>query len=167
MGAMGAMGADERLFRLVPRGSVDSFENLSLPGAPLRNRTVDLLLTIWRHRGRCRSLAQVSGSYRVVRRLISAGAVAALCCCTFSGSSSQRSLVCKMRLCCRNKSSILRSVLMRIGRRRLQATLAPRCELPAARSFVVVGAVHCPAAACRRRSRPTALLYLYAVRRWV
>jgi len=41
----------------------------------------DPRLTIWRHRGRCRSLAQVNGSYRVVRRLVSAGAVAALWCC--------------------------------------------------------------------------------------
>src|SRR5690348_11592924 len=43
---MGAMGADERLSRLVPRRSSDLFEKMSLPGAPLRNRTVDLLLTI-------------------------------------------------------------------------------------------------------------------------
>src|SRR5215472_16957520 len=43
---MGAMGADERLSRLVPRRSSGLFEKLSLPGAPLRNRTVDLLLTI-------------------------------------------------------------------------------------------------------------------------
>jgi hypothetical protein len=41
----------------------------------------------------------------------------------------------------------------------------PRCELMAARSFVVVGAGRCPAAVCRRRSRPSALLYLSAVRR--
>jgi hypothetical protein len=44
--------------------------------------TVDLLLTIWRHRARCRSLAQVSGSYGLVRRPVSAGAVAAPWCCT-------------------------------------------------------------------------------------
>jgi integrase len=37
--------------------------------------------------------------------LISAGTVAALCCCTFSGSSSRRLLVCTIRLCYRNKSS--------------------------------------------------------------
>jgi hypothetical protein len=45
-GATGAMGADERLPRLVPRQSSELFEKLSLPGAPLLNRTVDLLLTI-------------------------------------------------------------------------------------------------------------------------
>jgi hypothetical protein len=84
---------------------------------------------IWRYRGRCRSLAQVSGSYRIGRRLIPVGAVAALCCCSFSGSSSQRSLACKIRLCCRNRSSTLRSMLIGFGRRSLQATLTPRCEL--------------------------------------
>jgi hypothetical protein len=41
----------------------------------------------------------------------------------------------------------------------------PRCELLAATSFVVVGAGHCPMAACQRRSQPTALLYLCAVQR--
>jgi hypothetical protein len=46
MDAMGAMRADERLFRLVPRRSSVSFEKLPLAGAPLPNRTVDLLLTI-------------------------------------------------------------------------------------------------------------------------
>jgi hypothetical protein len=40
------MGADERLSRPVPRRLFDSFEKMYLPGAPLRNRTVDLLLTI-------------------------------------------------------------------------------------------------------------------------
>ena len=30
----------------------------------------DRLLTIWRHRGHCRSLAQVSGSYGIVQRLV-------------------------------------------------------------------------------------------------
>ena len=40
------MGAEARLLRLVPRRSFASFENGSWPGAPLRNRTVDLLLTI-------------------------------------------------------------------------------------------------------------------------
>jgi len=42
----GAMGADERLSQSVPRRLFDSFEKMSLPGAPLRNRTVDLLLTM-------------------------------------------------------------------------------------------------------------------------
>jgi hypothetical protein len=65
-GAMGATSADERLSRLVPRRSSELFEKLSLSGAPLRNRTVDLLLTIWRQMGRRRSLVQVSGSFRVV-----------------------------------------------------------------------------------------------------
>jgi hypothetical protein len=51
-----------------------------------RCKLVDLLLTIWRHRGRNRSLAQVSGSYRVVWRLIPAGAVAAFWCCTTSSA---------------------------------------------------------------------------------
>jgi hypothetical protein len=45
-GAVGAMGADERLSQSVPRRLFYSFEKLSLPGAPLLNRTVDLLLTI-------------------------------------------------------------------------------------------------------------------------
>ena len=45
-GAVGAMGADERLSRSVPRRLFYSFEKMSLPGAPLRNRTVDLLLTM-------------------------------------------------------------------------------------------------------------------------
>jgi hypothetical protein len=45
-GAMGAMGAAKRLSRPVPRRSSKLFEKMSLPGAPLRNRTVDLLLTI-------------------------------------------------------------------------------------------------------------------------
>jgi len=45
------MGAEERLSGLVPRRSSESFGKLSLPaGAPLRNRTVDLLLTIENHR---------------------------------------------------------------------------------------------------------------------
>jgi hypothetical protein len=44
--AVGAMGADERLSQSVPRRLFDSFEKLSLPGALLGNRTVDLLLTI-------------------------------------------------------------------------------------------------------------------------
>jgi hypothetical protein len=54
------------------------------------------LFTIWRHGGRRRSLAQVGGSYRIVRRLISAGAVAALWCCTFRvvGSSDHLSTRC-------------------------------------------------------------------------
>jgi hypothetical protein len=70
-----------------PQSRASVFSNHTvLAGAPLRNRTVDLLLTIWRHRGRCRPLAQVSGSYRVVRRLVSAGAVAALWCCTTFGA---------------------------------------------------------------------------------
>jgi len=43
-------------------------------------------------------------------------------------------------------------------------TEPPRCELLAARSFVVVGAGRCPVAACRGRSRPKALLYSCAVR---
>jgi hypothetical protein len=41
---------------------------------------------------------------------------------------------------------------------------APRCELLAARSLVVVGAGRCPAPAYGSRSRPVALLYLCAVR---
>ena len=44
---------------------------------------------------------------------------------------------------------------------------SPRCELLAARPFVVVGAGRCSAAACRRRSWSTALLYFYAARRSV
>jgi hypothetical protein len=56
--------------------------------------TVDLLLTIWRQGGRCRSLAQVSGSYWVARGSVSAGAVAAPWCCTFSRGSSKGLLVC-------------------------------------------------------------------------
>lgn len=49
---------------------------------------------------------------------------------------------------------------------RLPATTQPipRCELMAARSFAVVGAGHRPVASFQRRSRPTALLYLSAVR---
>ena len=52
---MGAMGADERLSPPVPRWLSELFEKISLPGAPLRNRTVDLLLTmqadtVWRRR---------------------------------------------------------------------------------------------------------------------
>src|SRR6476660_6594237 len=43
----------------------------------------------------------------------------------------------------------------------LLTALAPRCELLAARSLMVVGAGRCPAAACR--SRPMALLYLCAL----
>jgi len=39
-GAVRAMGADERLSQSVPRRLFDSFEKPSLPGAPLRNRTV-------------------------------------------------------------------------------------------------------------------------------
>lgn len=39
-------------------------------------------------------------------------------CCTkvlhFLGGSSQRPLICRMRLCCRNKSSTLRSVLVSV-----------------------------------------------------
>jgi hypothetical protein len=50
------------------------------------------LVTIWRHEGQCRSLAQVSGSYGIIRRVVSVGAVAALWCCTLSGSSSRRPL---------------------------------------------------------------------------
>jgi hypothetical protein len=40
----------------------------------------------------------------------------------------------------------------------------PRCELLEPRSFAVVGAGHWSATTCRSRSRPTALLYLCAVR---
>lgn len=40
------MAADDRLSRLVPHRSSKLFEKPSLPGAPLRNRTVDLLLTM-------------------------------------------------------------------------------------------------------------------------
>jgi hypothetical protein len=43
---MGAMSADERLSPPVPRWLSNVFEKISLPGAPLRNRTVDLLLTM-------------------------------------------------------------------------------------------------------------------------
>lgn len=51
-----------------------------------------------------------------------------------------------------------------VGRVRQSVELrAPRCELLAARSFVVVGAGRCSATACRSRSRPMALLYLCAV----
>ena len=49
--------------------------------------------------GRCASVTRVSGSSRVARRPVSVGAVAALSCCTFPGSSSQRPIVCTMRLC--------------------------------------------------------------------
>jgi len=76
--------------------------------------TVDLLHAIWRHGGRCRSLRQVSSSYWVGWRLVSSGTVAALWCCTFSGGSSQGLLICKIRLCCRNKASTLRSVFMSV-----------------------------------------------------
>ena len=64
--------------------------------------------------GRCRSLRQVSSSYWVGWRLVSSGTVAALWCCTFSGGSSQGLLICKIRLCCRNKASTLRSVFMSV-----------------------------------------------------
>ena len=89
--------------------------------------------------GRCTSVTQVSGSSRVARRPVSVGAVAALSCCTFPGSSSQRPIVCKMRLCCRYRSSTLRSA-------------------------AVVGAGRRSGAVWRGRSRPVALLYLGAVR---
>ena len=68
------------------------------PEGKAKHGTVDHLLAIWRHKGQCRSLAQMSGSNRVARRPVWVGAVAALCCCTFSGGSSQRPIVCKMRL---------------------------------------------------------------------
>jgi hypothetical protein len=45
--------------------------------------------------GRRRSLVQVSGSFRVVRRLISAGAVAALWCCTTAYGSNEQPLASK------------------------------------------------------------------------
>jgi hypothetical protein len=64
-------------------------------GLSQRTWSADPLDAIWRHTGRCRSLAQVSNSSRVVRRLISAHAVAALWCCTFSGGSNQRPLICR------------------------------------------------------------------------
>jgi hypothetical protein len=41
------------------------FEKCSQPGAPLRNRTVDLLLTIEGQEGRWRSLTQINRSVRV------------------------------------------------------------------------------------------------------
>ena len=44
-GAIGAMGAGERLPRLVPRQSFVLFEKLSLPGAGERIRTADLPFT--------------------------------------------------------------------------------------------------------------------------
>jgi len=50
-----------------------------------RLRTMDHLHAIWRSRGRYGSLAQVSGSFRVIWILVSAGAVAGLLCCTDVG----------------------------------------------------------------------------------
>ena len=68
--------------------------------------------------GRCASVTRVSGSGRGARRPVSVGAVAALSCCTFSGSSCQRPIVGKMRLRCRDRSSTLRSAaVVGAGRR--------------------------------------------------
>ena len=72
----------------------------------------------------------MSGSFRVGRRLISVGAVAALCCCTFSASSSQRPLGCKIRLCCRNRSSTLRSVLMSVSTAAASRDVLSVCRRP-------------------------------------
>ena len=100
MGALAARGAGARLPRLVPGRPFDTFENGSWPGAPLRNRTVGLLLTIWRHKGRCRSLAQVSGSYRIVRTMVSVGAVAAHLCCTAFGAFERETTGLQVRPAC-------------------------------------------------------------------
>src|SRR6266851_5124884 len=64
-------------------------------------------------------------------------------------------------------SEVRRSEVEQLPAQALIATgalLTPRCELLAARSFKVIGAGHYPAAVCRRRSRPMALLYSCAVR---
>ena len=89
--------------------------------------------------GRCASVTRVSGSSRVARRPVSVGAVAALSCCTFSGSSSQRPIVGKMRLCRRDRSSAVRSAAVAGAGRRSGAVRRGRSCPWRCRGWVLYG----------------------------
>jgi hypothetical protein len=68
-------------------------------------RRADLLLTIWRHEGRCRSVTQVRGSYGIVRELVSAGAVAALGAAPIFGAFERETLAYNERAVCPSLTS--------------------------------------------------------------